>query len=100
MKKRRTNMHPEDIKAAVHKQGSSLSDIGRKNGFKAVTTRAAIRRPIPRANKVIANFLNMSCHDIWPEWFSENDVRLKGAPDAHKSTHNKTMCHRQKRVAA
>ncbi len=100
MAKRPTNMHAEDVKAKVHKKRTSLSALGRKNDLPEVTVRAAIRRPIPSANIIIADFLEMSLNDIWPEWYNEEGIRIKGVSDTLISTRSKTKCHRQKRTAA
>jgi len=76
----RRNMHPEDVKAAVRKTGISLSSLGPRNGLAASTIRAAIVRPVPRGNRVIAKYLGRPVHEIWPEWFDEAGNRVTNSP--------------------
>lgn len=72
----RRNMHPEDVKAAVRKTGISLSSLGPRHGLAESTIRAAIVRPVPRGNRVIAKHLGRTVHEIWPEWFDEQGNRV------------------------
>lgn len=70
------NMHPEDIKAAVRKTGITLAELARRNGLSTSTTRKALRHPQPAGARVIAAYLGLSVHAIWPEWFAPNGTRI------------------------
>ena len=72
----RKNMHPEDIKAAVRKTGVTLSSLGSRSDVSSSGIRAAVWRPVPSANRVIAAYLGKSLNDIWPEWFAPDGTRL------------------------
>lgn len=76
MPKAKSNQHPEDVKAAVRKTGISLAELARQNGLDVSTTRAALRRPQPSGNRVIAKRLGKKLHQIWPEWFDEAGNRI------------------------
>ena len=72
----RKNMHPEDIKCAIRKTGITVSSLGPLNGLADSSIRQALIRPNPSANRVIADYLGKSPHEIWPEWFAPDGTRL------------------------
>jgi lambda repressor-like predicted transcriptional regulator len=100
MPRRKTNIHPEDLKALVRKTGLSVSDVARGAGLHPSTALHALRRPQPTGNQALANHLGMRLSDLWPEWFKEDGSRIKARSNHPKLNRNKTMCHRQKRLAA
>lgn len=67
--------HNADIVAAVRKAGSNLRQLSLANGFKASTFRSALHRCHPRANRLIADFIGVRVHEIWPQWFMANGER-------------------------
>lgn len=69
--------HPEDIGAAVRKKGTTLSKLATDNGRHESLCRAAIRRPSPMGEKIIAAFLNVPPQQLWPERYSKKGERLK-----------------------
>jgi len=69
--------HKEDIKAAIHKKGSTLAAISIEAGLSDAACANALTRPVPRANHAIAQFLNISPHDLWPFWFDKYGKRIK-----------------------
>ncbi len=69
-------MHSADIVAAVKKSGTSLRRLGLDHGFGASTLRAALHKPHPRAQALIAKTIGMPLHEIWPEWFDETGARV------------------------
>lgn len=85
MAKAKTGWHRADIIAAVRKRGSSLAQLGRDHGLGDSTLRASLHAPRTPSNRIIADFLGVSLHDIWPAWFDEGD-RLIGrkAARAHR----------------
>lgn len=75
-----SDMHKEDIKAAVRKRGKTMTGLSREAGLHDLTATLSLTRPIPRANRAIAAFLNMTVHDIWPSWYSPDGQRIRTAP--------------------
>ena len=69
-------MHPADIVAAVKKCGTNLRQLALCNGFGASTLRAALHKPHPRAQKLIADTIGIPVHKIWPKWFDASGARL------------------------
>lgn len=68
--------HKEDIKAAIRKKGETLQSLRRKNrlGYSALTI--CLDRPLPRANKVIAEFLELPLSHLWPKWYDADGKRI------------------------
>jgi Ner family transcriptional regulator len=63
------NIHRADIVAAVRKRGTNLSELGRRNGLGDSTLRVALSHPRTPSNKIIAAFLGLELHQLWPVWF-------------------------------
>lgn len=70
------NWHPEDVKAAIKKTGVHLSTLSTQNGMAPNTCRNSLYKPMPRANVVIAQHLNMSLHRLWPEWYDARGLKI------------------------
>lgn len=76
VKQSRTPIHKEDIKAAIHKRGVALSDLSLENGLDERTCAMSLARPIPAGNTVIADFLGLPLHVLWPRWYDQQGNRL------------------------
>lgn len=72
--------HPEDIKAAVRKRGSTLADIGRGIDMSRQSVALALVRPNAKAEAAIARFLNMKPQVIWPSRYDEHGRRRRPQP--------------------
>lgn len=59
--------HPEDIKAALRKRGTSLAALSRGLGLHPDSCRVALRRPWPRCERAIARALGVSPSELWPD---------------------------------
>ncbi|RRN04656.1 transcriptional regulator [Bibersteinia trehalosi] len=70
-KKRVTDMHRADIRAALMKKGISLSQLGVKNGLAKTTLRNAFDKRYPKGEKIIADALGMEPSEIWPTRYTE-----------------------------
>jgi hypothetical protein len=40
----------------------------------------ALIKPHPRANAAIAEFLGVSLHELWPQWFDEDGKLISTTP--------------------
>lgn len=89
--------HPEDIKAAIRKQGVTMRRLAEMNGFHFTYMSHALSRPCPAAQRTIANFLGVSRHALWPDFYDENDNRL---PSNKQDTIVNKMNRRQMSKAA
>lgn len=59
--------HPEDIKAAIRKKGTSLTALSKKHGYSDSYLRGTLIRHRPEGEAIIAEFLDTTPADIWPE---------------------------------
>ncbi len=94
--------HPEDIKAAIRKTGTTMEALGLSAGFSRVVVGIALRRPIPRVEALIARHLGVSPQTIWPSRYDADGNPLRGL---YAATHpNRSPAvrypHRQKSEAA
>jgi Ner family transcriptional regulator len=60
----------EDIKAAIYKQGMTLSQLAAAHNFdrQSVGTALTIRRP--NVQFIISRFIDVPMHELWPEWYA------------------------------
>ena len=87
--------HPEDIKAEVRKRGMSLSGLSRSVGLCDSACRVAFQKPVPAANRAIAELIGQSLHVLWPRWFDTDGNRLSSGA---KNSRAVRRGHRQKQV--
>ncbi|MBW6399956.1 helix-turn-helix domain-containing protein [Roseomonas sp. HJA6] len=102
MPKRPNDWHPEDIKAAVRKTGSTLSALSRAAGLSVGAAKRALDVPWPRAEAIIAARLGVRPQDIWPSRYDAEGLPLKGRPVAigPERSRSAPTPHRQKSEAA
>lgn len=102
MKQRPKDWHPEDIKAAVRKTGTTMSALSRAAGLSVGAAKRALETPWPRAEAIIASRIGRPPQDIWPSRYDLNGLPLRGRPvsvSAERSRSAPTP-HRQKSEAA
>lgn len=75
-----TDMHPEDIKNAIRKRGSSLYALGRKAKLNVRVVSTALDVPHKAAEAVISEFLQIPAHHIWPSRYHPNGKRKLPQP--------------------
>jgi Ner family transcriptional regulator len=62
----KSDWHPEDIKAAIRKKGTSLQAMSLDLGYSRSTLRNALNIPAPKYERIIAEFLGTTPQKIWP----------------------------------
>lgn len=95
--------HPEDIKAAIRKKGVNVSDLGKDHGLSGSAMRLALWQPVPRADKVIADFLEVPLHALWPDRYDAEGhkiYRKYRSRSQAKDTPPEDRPHRETTVAA
>jgi len=79
--------HIADIKAALDKAGWSLCQLSIYHGVHRNCMGVALRRPYPKAERIIANVIGERPQDIWPSRYNEdgttNRVGKKPKRPAH-----------------
>ena len=99
MAKSRSNMHPENIKAAIRIGGQTMAALSRKNGYQASAVRKTLRQPWPAVEKIIASAIGKKPQEIWPSRYDADGNPKHGRQHA-KSISRATSGNVQKDVAA
>lgn len=94
-KKRRCDWHPEDIKAAIRKRKTTLTELALANGLQEGSVRHALRHPHFDGEMVVAEFLGLSPRQIWPSRFRADGSRNHRRRTVNNSE-NRASCHCQK----
>lgn len=76
MRKHRSGWHPEDIKAAIRKRGQTLTGLAKAHGLPPANVRNATRSPVRSGEVVIARFLDVPLHELWPDRWDALGNRL------------------------
>lgn len=70
--------HPEDIKAEIRKRGSNVAQLALAAGLTRSTLGACLERRVSaRGERIIADFLGLKPHQIWPSRYRPNGERLR-----------------------
>lgn len=68
--------HSADIKAEISKRGETLSGLARANGKSSACVRNALITPSKSGEKIIAKFLQLPLHELWPDRWTEDGQRI------------------------
>lgn len=72
-----TDMHPEDIKAAIRKSGVSITALAESHGISKQTLSLAIgARMSARAERIIADCIGLDPATIWPSRYGRDGQRI------------------------
>lgn len=82
--------HRADIIAALRKAGWSLRKLATHHGYSAPTTlSAAMDRRWPKGQRLIADAIGVTPHEIWPSWYPEAEKDSTDAPQGHNESAKK-----------
>lgn len=70
--------HRADIIAALHKLGTTLEELGARNGKGRASMSAALIKPSRGCNLIIAKTIGVAAHELWPAWFDADGKSLPG----------------------
>lgn len=62
--------HPADVVAALWKRGVSMRALSLQAGYSPGALKHALRRPYPRAEKIIADAIGVHPMEIWPSRYT------------------------------
>lgn len=98
----RPDWHPEDVKAAVRKTGTTLTALALAHGLSESAVRMALRRPWPRVEALIARHLGRRPQEIWPSRYDSLGKPRSGLRAIHERQRNRIRyaAQRQKSEAA
>ncbi|MDP7142656.1 MAG: helix-turn-helix domain-containing protein [Alphaproteobacteria bacterium] len=70
-------MHPEEIKAAIRMRGVTLGELAERWGFHRTAITHVLTRELPHVEARIAQFLGKSPHEIWPDRYTPEGIRIR-----------------------
>ena len=76
MSERRTVWDKHAIKAEIYRRGETLSGLALKNGLPEASVRVSLDRPFPKVDPVIAEFLGLTLHELWPNRYDAQGNRF------------------------
>lgn len=74
--KKKKDMHPADIVAAIKKRNTSLAELSRSAGLSSGTLGNALKRPWPKGEFIIAAALGTHPCEIWPSRYYDRRGHL------------------------
>ncbi|HEY8214709.1 MAG TPA: helix-turn-helix domain-containing protein [Methylocystis sp.] len=66
----------QKILFAVRERGTTLMALGREAGYGRTTLHNSLAKRHPRAHAIIAKFLQVPRHELWPHWYGDDDELL------------------------
>lgn len=102
MQRERHDWHPEDVKAAVRKTGTSLTALAVAHGLSESAVRRALICPWPRVEALIAQHLGLKPQQIWPTRYDARGRPRRGLRSISGTDRSagQPSPHRQKSEAA
>ncbi|MBY6244010.1 helix-turn-helix domain-containing protein [Methylosinus sp. Sm6] len=70
----------QKILFSIRERGSTLAALSREAGYGQRTLHSALYKRHPRAHAVIARFLGVSRHELWPHWYGPSNELLPLTP--------------------
>lgn len=100
-KRRPKSWHKEEIKAAVRMRGTTLSDLALSAGLGSSTCRLALCAPCFPGEQVIAEFIGVPAHELWPDRYEPDGTpRHPRVRNRLNRTPVQNECERQEARAA
>ena len=90
MSERRIEWDKHGIKAEIHRRGETLSGLAIKNNLPEASVRVSLDRPFPKADRIIARFLDLSLHDLWPDRYDDKNKRFTFVNKTSRFATNRT----------
>ena len=103
-----SDWHPADIVAAIWKRGTSLQKMAREHEppYANTALTLALRRPWPKAERMIADVIGVPAQQIWPSRYNADGTPKSGRGERGlgrhkpKHTHARAAVNDQLREAA
>lgn len=78
--------------------GKTLKGLALENGLDESACRAALIRPLPKAEMAISRLLDVPLHELWPNRWDEEGRRFRHIREGNY--HDRDLSHRQNSRAA
>ncbi|WP_084462704.1 helix-turn-helix domain-containing protein [Oceanibaculum pacificum] len=85
MDKQSPGWHPADIAAAIRKRGKTLTALALENGLSESACRKALILKYAKAELVIARFIDVSPHELWPDRWNSDETRRRAPRSTRKN---------------
>ncbi|MFN1148659.1 transcriptional regulator [Serratia liquefaciens] len=73
------DMHPEDIKAKLHKIGLSFAELGRRHGYAGGSFKNVLRTKSHPPQQIVADALGCRPEEIWPSRYKTASYMRKAS---------------------
>ena len=68
--------HQQDIQAEIRKRGTTIAQLSRDHGLDHGTLQSVFYKRYPKGQAIVADFLGLTRHELWPHWYGPNDELL------------------------
>lgn len=65
--------HQQDIQHAIRKRGTTLAELSRQSGLARGTLQTIFYKRYPRGQQIVADFIGVSLHELWPDWYGPDN---------------------------
>lgn len=70
--------NPHKVITALHEKGTSLSKLSKEYGYASSgALTAALRKPYPKSEKIIAKAIGLKPEEIWPLRYQQRQERFE-----------------------
>jgi Ner family transcriptional regulator len=70
--------HPEQIKGLIRMRGVTMTGLCRSWGYSESCIRQTLKRPSPRIEQLIAEFLGVKPQFLWPDRYDAKGKPVRG----------------------
>ncbi len=87
--------HPADIVAAFKKRGTTITRVAREMNLCESYLRQATKRPYPKAERILADYLGLTPQQIWPSRYHEDGKPKSGRGERGIGRHKSYFTNKQ-----
>lgn len=80
--------HPAYVVAALRERGLTLRRLSLDSGYAAQTLQQVLRRPWPKAERIVAAAIGVSPYVIWPSRYNPDGIPNRPRGQRPKRYHN------------
>lgn len=74
----------EAIKAEIAQRGQTMMGLARLWGYRQeLVVSASLRSRFPKVNRMVADFIGRTMHELWPAWYDEAGKSIQTDPVDH-----------------
>ena len=73
----KSDWHKEQIKAAIRMTGITMEQLSISRGLPKNAVGIAFLKPYTKAERVVAEYLNVPLHELWPDRWTADGRRIR-----------------------